>query len=268
MRAEGGSALYFGTVRHARLRPVRHRFSHRIFSLYLDLDEQPALARCLRLLAFNRPGVLAFHERDHGAGDGTPLRRWVERHLERAGLAGAGHRIRLLCFPRLLGFVFNPLSVYYCFDRAERLRAVLYEVNNTFGERHSYLLAAAPDGGATFEQATAKRLHVSPFLGMAATYRFRAAVPGERLHLVIGVEAPEGPVLATSIAGRRRPLSDRSLALALLRAPFLQFRVIGLIHWHALRLWLKGAPLFPRPPAPAAEVSHDVPASADRRAAE
>ena len=137
------SALYLGRVMHKRLRPFRHKFTYRVFSLVLDLDELPYLG--LRWLSYNRFNLLSFHDRDHGPRDGSPLRPWVEDALRRGGLEPDGGPIRLLCFPRVLGYVFNPLSVYFCYSRARRLRAVLYEVKNTFGDQVAYLIPV-PDG--------------------------------------------------------------------------------------------------------------------------
>ena len=135
-----GSSVYFGTVLHQRLRPVRHELSYRVFSLLLDLDEIPALAARLRLFSHNRFNLFSFHDRDHGARRPGPSRLHIEGQLARAGIALDGGAIRLLCFPRVLGYVFNPLSIYFCHHRDGELRAILYEVKNTFGEQHGYLI--------------------------------------------------------------------------------------------------------------------------------
>ncbi len=134
------SCLYVGEVVHQRVRPSRHRLRYRVFSALLDLDELPQLDRRLRLFGHNRLNIFSFLDRDHGDGTGAPLRPWVEHHLERAGIELAGGAIRLLCYPRLFGYVFNPLSVYFCHRADGALAAMIYEVNNTFGERHSYLI--------------------------------------------------------------------------------------------------------------------------------
>jgi len=239
--------LYVGQVMHHRLKPVRHRFVYRVFTLLLDLDRLAETDR-LRLLSVNRPNVMSFHERDHGPRDGTPLRPWVERQLAAHGITLPGGRILLLCLPRVLGYVFNPLSLYYCYDAGGRLAAVLYEVKNTFGEQHAYVLpvdpARAPD--APVRQSCAKDLYVSPFIEMAARYHFRLTPPGERLSVVIQEEVDGGPLLIASMTGRRRPLSDRELALAALRHPLMTHKVIAGIHFEALRLWGKGVALHAR----------------------
>ncbi len=245
------SALYVGAVMHARLRPFRHAFRYRLFTLLLDLDELPGLARRSRLLRFNRRGLLAFHERDHGPRDGSPLRPWIESELAKAGIALEGGAVRLLCLPRILGYAFNPLTLWFCHHRDGRLLAVLYEVRNTFGQGHAYLIPLVPGAaeGETVEQGCDKGFYVSPFIAMAARYRFRLAAPGERLAVTIRQAVPEGPLLVARLTGRRRDLSDAALLRQLLRFPLLTLKVILAIHWQALRLWLKGA-RFHRRPAP------------------
>nr|WP_274380584.1 DUF1365 family protein [Oleomonas cavernae] len=165
------AALYLGRVFHGRWRPVRHAFRYRVFSLLLDLDSLGETARRSRLFSWNRFNVLSFHDRDHGPRDGAPLRPWVEAQLLAAGLGGlAGGPIDILCFPRLWGFVFDPLTVYYCFASDGRLGAIVYEVKNTFGGQHAYAMAVADRNEATIRQHAAKGFYVSPFIAMAADY--------------------------------------------------------------------------------------------------
>jgi len=242
------SSLYLGKVMHHRLEPVRHRFVYRVFSLLLDLDRLSELDRRLRLFSVNRANLVSFLERDHGARDGTPLRPWVDDRLREHGLDPAGGRVLLLCFPRLLGYVFNPLSIYYCYDRSGGLAALLYEVKNRCGEQHAYVLPVAPaeGAGARVRQSCAKRFYVSPFIAMAARYRFRLAPPGERLSVVIQEEVEHRAGFVATLTAQRRPLTDQALLLAVLRLPLMTIKVIAAIHYEALRLWLKGAPLQPR----------------------
>ncbi len=244
------SSLYCGTVVHRRLKPRRHRLAYRVFYLLADLDELPMLARSLRLFSYNRRNLFSFHDRDHGTGDGFPLRSHVERHLVAAGITPDGGAIRLLSLPRILGYMFNPLSVYFCHRRDDTLCALLYEVNNTFGERHSYLIPVDEADGATIRQRCAKRFYVSPFIEMAMTYHFRIVPPGPSIGIAIREEDAAGALLQASFAGRRVALSDAALASAFLRYPLLSLKVIGGIHWEALRLWLKGVPLQARPSPP------------------
>jgi DUF1365 family protein len=202
----------------------------------------------LRLLGIERPGILGFRASDHGARDGSPLEPWALGHFATAGLDGV-RRIELLCFPRLWGFVFNPLSVYFGYDAEDRLMAVLYEVKNTFGGQHTYVLPTDPAlaaSGAWLRHAAAKTFYVSPFIDMAAAYEFTLKPPGERLDLVIRETDRDGLFFTASQTGRALPLDDRNLALCLLRNLAMTLKVIGGIHVEALRLWLKGAPFHPR----------------------
>ncbi len=239
------SALYRGQVMHRRLRPARHALRYRVFWLLLDLDELPALARRLRLFSCARFNLFAFHPRDHGDGSATPLRAQVETLLAQAGIAGGG-AVRLLTMPRLLGFAFNPISVYYCHDAAGTLSAILYEVNNTFGERHAYLLPVRGGPGIVHQRA-AKAFHVSPFLPLRLDYRFRVMPPGERLVLGISAEDEAGPVLTAALAARRHDLSDAALVRAFLAMPLLTAKVVLAIGWEALLLWLKRVPVIAHP---------------------
>ena len=251
------SCLYFGRVMHKRLRPFRHRLDYRVFSLYLDLDELPELSRRLRFFSHNRWNLFGFLDRDHGPRDGAALRPWIEGHLAEAGIDLEGGAVRLLCFPRLLGYVFNPLTIWFCYQRSGRLAAVLYEVRNTFGEKHGYLIPVGParEPGAPILQSCDKGFYVSPFIGMDATYHFRLAEPNQRLAILIRQWAPEGELLIASQSGARRPLDDTTLLRAFFTYPLMTLKVIGAIHWQAVKLWCKGGTLVPRPPAPALPVT-------------
>lgn len=246
------SRIYVGRVMHARLRPFHHRFAYRVFTMLLDLDELPDLDRRMRLLAHNRAGLFSFHDSDHGPRDGSPLRPWIEARLADAGIDLDGGPVRLLCFPRVLGYVFNPLTVWFCHGRDGALRAVLYEVSNTRGERHGYVVSIAGTAGAgsvgAQTHSAEKAFYVSPFIGMDATYRFRLRGPGERLNMLIRQDVAEGPQLVASLSAHERPLNDRTLARLCFSHPVLTQKVTGAIHWEALRLWLKGAKIHPHTP--------------------
>jgi DUF1365 family protein len=260
VQAQDG-CLYLGRVMHARRRPCAHRFVYRVFSFFLDVDRVGELAARLTLFSRNRFNLFSFHEKDHGPRDGSPLRPWVERHLAAHGVALDGGAIRLLCFPRILGYVFNPLSVYFCHGPGGDLRAVLYEVRNTFGQSHSYLVRVPPAAlaalaaGAPLSQSAEKCFHVSPFLGLAADYRFRLRAPDDRLSLAIHEHDAEGEILVATHVGNRAPLSDRALLKAFVSHPLMTLKVVLAIHWQAWKLWRKGAVFHRLPPAPALPVT-------------
>jgi len=234
--------LLAGTVMHRRLRPIEHRFAYRVFFLRLPLTRLEQAA-----IPLNRPGLASFHFRDHGARDGTHPLAWIRGVLAREGIEADGE-VWLHCFPRVLGYVFNPVSFWFCEDRAGRVRAVLAEVNNTFGERHAYLLA-----GDRLEAR--KVFHVSPFFPVAGRYAFRFAARGAHHVARIDYLDDAGPQLLTSLAGRATPLTRASLALALARHPLLTFGVIARIHWQALLLWWKGVPFHRKPAPPLREIT-------------
>lgn len=251
------TALYFGRVIHDRLRPRRHRFSYKVFWVLFDLDELPGLDRSCRLFSFNRLNLFSLLEKDHGPGNGKPLRPWVEEQLAAAGLDISGGPIRLLCNPRILGYVFNPLSIYFCYRPDGRLAAVIYEVNNTFGDRHCYLLPAEPRDGVV-EHGCPKRLFVSPFIDMEAAYRFRLTMRGEALSVTINEHDSGGHLLHTNFSGLRKDFDDRKLISAFVLYPLLTFKIILGIHWEALKLWLKRIRFKPRPAPPPALVSSPI----------
>jgi hypothetical protein len=250
------SAIYFGRVTHARSGAVSHRLAYRVWYLLVDIDELDALDRALPLFASERPGVVSFHRADHGPRDGGALRPWIEGWLAHAGIDIEGGPIRILTMPRIWGYTFNPLSVWYCHHADGSLRAILYEVSNTFGERHSYLVPVdASAGDGPISRSFAKELFVSPFIGMDAMYRFRTWVPQERARIVVHESTGEGHLLTATLTAHRAPLSTRTLMRGLLAYPLLTLKVIGGIHWEAFRLWRKGAPYRRRGAPPTHEVT-------------
>ena len=257
------SCLYVGEVVHRRAQPF-HRLRYRVFSLLVDLDELPALDRRLRWFSHNRFNLLSFRDRDHGRCDGTPPRAWVDAALAANGIEPGG-RIALLCFPRLFGYVFNPLSIFFCHAPSGALRAILYEVRNTFGDKHGYLIEvpAGHAADAPIAQTCAKAFHVSPFLPVAGAYHFRLTPPGARLAIQIRHLLDGREVLLASQRARREALTDARILAAVIRHPLMTVKVIAGIHWEALRLWLKRARYHRRPAPPASDVTFIPAAAAD-----
>lgn len=250
------SALYPGHVTHARMRPKVHRLSYRIYSLLLDLDELDELDRRLRWFSVDRFNLFSFHRSDRGDGTGHDVKGQVERAMRKAGVEPDGGPIRLLTMPRLLGWAFNPLSTYFCYRRNGDLAAILWEVDNTFGERHAYMIPAAPPGpGGEIVQHCDKEFHVSPFMDMDQRYVFRVSPPSETLSIRIDTSDAGGPMLTARHIARKQELTDRSLLCAFFTIPFLTLRVVGGIHWEALKIWLKGVRLRKRPAPPQHSVS-------------
>lgn len=258
------AVLYRGTVMHARLKPLGHRFAYRVANLLVDLDRLAEADRASVLFSVGRFNLFSFHERDHGPRDGAPLRAHVDRLLADGGVERPA-RVLLLCYPRVLGYVFNPLSTYFAYDAADRLTGVIYEVSNTFGESHSYVAAveAGQLGPAGLRQTRAKRFFVSPFMPMEQRYHFRILPPGRSLRLRILEADREGPTLSATFSGEAAPLATATLARVFAAMPFHTLKVVAGIHWEAAKLWMKGAPYFTRgrPPEPysTADVQHAAP---------
>jgi DUF1365 family protein len=241
------SGLYAGLVSHRRLRPRAHKLAYRIFMLLIDLDELDQLSR-LRALGIGRFALLGFDPKRHGDGSDRPLKAQVEALLAGAGIAHGGP-VRMLAMPKVLGHAFNPLTVYFCHDAKGGLSAILYEVNNTFGERHSYLIPA-PDA-ALIRQNCDKAFYVSPFMDMDLAYAFRVLRPDEKVLVAVDVSDAQGLVLTTSFAGERQDLTDRNLIRAWLTHPWMTLGSLAAIHWEALFIWLKGEKVRVRPQLPA-----------------
>ncbi|AUG51527.1 DUF1365 domain-containing protein [Thalassospira marina] len=253
------SALYQGVVTHHRLRPRQHRLRYRVVSFLFDLDEIGQLHRKLRFFSHNRFNLFSFHDRDFGRGDGKGLRAQIMEMLQQNGLADCGARIEILCYPRILGFVFNPLSVYFCYRENGELGAILHDVSNTFGDRHGYLIPvtdACHDAKGVVHQTCAKQFHVSPFIGMKADYRFRICPPGDRVAIAIAESDDEGVFLNAAFAGNHTVLTDRTLLSAFLRYPLMTLKVIAGIHWEAVHLWRKGFAFHRRPTPPEHRITY------------
>lgn len=244
------SAIYTGEVRHARTRPRTHRLRYRVFMLLLDLDELETLEQRLRWFSLRRFNLFGFDPRDHGDGSATPLRLQVEARLDAQDLSIDGGAVRLLCLPRVLGYVFNPISLYFCYRPDGLLRAIVYEVSSTFGERHSYVISAGAASGGPIRQRAKKRLHVSPFLDMDLTYAFRVTPPDDGVSVLIDTLDRDGVILHASFNGERRLLTDSQLLKLFVTHPLLTLKVMAGIHWEALKLIFAGLRMRPGRPAP------------------
>jgi DUF1365 family protein len=247
--------IVLGQVMHRRLRPAAHRFAYRVFFLRLPLTR---LERCANaLFSIERANLFSLRFRDYGPRDGSHPLAWIRTLLASQGLECADGEVWLQTFPRVLGYVFNPVSFWFCEDRAGRTRAILAEVSNTFGERHCYLLSH-PDRRAIADGdqfSARKTLHVSPFFTLAGEYRFRFRNAGRLRMARVDYADERGPLLLTSVAGSARELGAARLARVFFSHPLMTFGVIARIHWQAARLWLKRTPTFPKPAPPAQELS-------------
>ena len=248
--------LYTARVMHRRLVAPFYRFVYRVFYLLLDIDRIDEAAAGLRLFSHNRFNLLSFHDRDHGEHTHGALRTWTEQILHAANIDLAGGRIRLLCMPRLFGYAFNPISLWYCEHADGSLRAVITEVRNTFGEKHCYLLASKGEPMPYMQPyETEKCFHVSPFFDLVGRYRFTLSEPTEKLRVLIH-ETREGlPILDATLAAERRALSDSNILKQVLMLPLMTFKVVVGIHWEALKIWLRGARFHGKPAAPKFDVT-------------
>ncbi|OHX11243.1 DUF1365 domain-containing protein [Chromobacterium sphagni] len=253
------SAAYLltGHVMHRRLRPAANRFVYPVFCLRLKVSALETMRGLWFGVDCWRP--LSLRTRDYGPRDGSALLPWIRARLAEAGLPADGE-VWLQTFPRVFGYAFNPVSFWFCHDAAGRLIAVLAEVNNTFGEHHSYLLSPAHgrEITAASQLSCRKLLHVSPFCRVEGHYRFRFHQSGDLALARIDYHDGAGAVLHTALSGRLQALTPKTAATALLRQPLLTLGVIARIHWQALKLWLKRVPFFRKPHPPAAELSRGL----------
>ncbi len=243
------SAIYFGKVRHRRFRPVAHDFYYGVFMAFIDIDRIKELTGISRLLSYNRFNWASYHESDHFGDPGLTLRERLERDAEAHGLSFPDGQVFLLTHLRYLGYNFNPVSFFYCYDAQQRLQLVLAEVNSTFGESHNYWLSPEhelPSINAK-RYRRAKALHVSPFMSMKLDYTFTLTAPDKRLVVHMDTIENGKPFFDATLNLERRPWSARSLHSALIVHPWMTAKVISAIHWEALRLYLKKVPVFPHP---------------------
>lgn len=249
------NGLYIGKIYHGRHQPFEHKFTYKVFGLLADIDELPALSERLKYFSFNRWNMLSIHNKDHARRDGSAIRPWIEEAAREKNIDLAGGKIYMLAFPRLWGFVFNPIALFYCYDRAGNLAAVLHQVKNTFGDQHGYLLPVTEMKGKMIAQECDKEMYVSPFIQMDCRYKFRFREPDEKLDFAIHQYQPDGKILTATWTGDFTPLTDNAIKKAVLTHPLMTLKVITAIHWEALRIWLKGAKFLRRPAPPEQDVS-------------
>ena len=259
---DAGPELCVGRVFHKRFRPTEHQFSYSVFFLRLPLSRLDRLGN--RWLSKDRFNLLSFATRDYGPRDGSSLDVWIRDLLTREGIGNADGEIVLQTFPRLLGYVFNPISVWYCYDRAGALRAALAEVSNTFGEHHNYLVAHAdrrPIAAGDW-LSSRKVFHVSPFCEVKDHYQFRFEQLAGRAFAQIDyydssdtVSIDPGKLIVTTMHGTVEALTSRAALRAFASHPLMTFGVVARIHWHALKLWLKRVPFFTKPEPPSLETT-------------
>lgn len=259
-------AFYRGRVFHRRLISPKHQFAYRVFNVCLDIDHVAQLSERLSLFSYNRFNLFSFYDADHlltgSKNNAQPggLRRWIESGLREHGIDLQGGRIRLFCYPRILGFVFNPMSVWYCEDNQGALVAILCEVRNTFGERHCYLLRNANGGALDLTKAHhhAKRFHVSPFFPVSGDYEFRFSEPSQQLDVsIVWLDQGERAMIATQRMSQL-PISDRVLLKTFFVLPLMTIKVVAAIHWQAVKIWVRGARFHKKPKPPQKEISSDV----------
>ena len=231
------SSIYYGDVVHRRLRPKPHRLRYKVFSLLLDLDDLENLTAKSKLLSYNRRTFYSIHDKDHGYGKN--INEWIRHELEEANLSDCSNKILMLCYPRILGYVFNPLSVFYVYDKNSDLISILYEVKNTFGEQHVYVFKTKKDQNL-IQHVCKKKFHVSPFIDMNCIYFFRLLKPGNKISLIIDLNDPVGKVLYASQDGIKSELNNGNLLKSYLKHPLMTFKIIIAIHYEAFKLWTKG----------------------------
>ena len=239
------SCIYNGKVIHKRFKPKQHFFKYKVFSLFLDLDEITNIDKEISFFSYNKFNLISFHDRDHGERNSTSLREWVIKNLKNINIEEKNIKIKILCYPRILGYVFNPLSIFFVYNSNSSLLAILYEVKNTFGEQHTYVFKTDLET-KNIKNNCIKKFYVSPFMDLESTYNFKIANPGESLSVLINQMDKDGKLLFASQDGIRSKLNTKNLIFSYLKHPLMTFKVISAIHFEALRLWLKGIKLVPK----------------------
>jgi uncharacterized protein len=233
------SSIYTGTVIHKRFKPKIHSFNYKVFSLFIDLEELDLMHKELKLFSYGKFNIISFFNNDHGPRDGSSLKNWVLQNLKKNNIETEGVQIKLLCYPRILGYVFNPLSVFYVYDKNSELISILYEVKNTFGEQHVYVFKTKKNQNL-IQHVCKKKFHVSPFIEMDCVYFFRLLKPSNKISVIIDLNDQEGKILYASQNGIKSDLNNKNLIKSYLKHPLMSFKIIFAIHFEAFKLWTKG----------------------------
>lgn len=251
MTFKSAASLYFGKVTHTRIKPKMHRFNYNIFSLVIDLDRYPDANNTSIMFGVNSRALISFHEKDHGPRDGSSLRDYIDKLLFDGGIEQPA-KVLLWCNPRVFGYTFNPLSIYFCYDAKDEVCALVYQVNNTFGETHSYVAKVSDNQTKTsaIKNSAQKRFYVSPFLDMDLRYDFRIQPPYNDLKVHILEHDETGPILSATFSGKYKALNSKNLVLGMLKTFGLTWKITAGIHFEALILWFKGVKLTKRPAPP------------------
>jgi DUF1365 family protein len=232
------SCIYNGIVKHRRFKPIEHSLNYRTFSILLDLDEIENLAKSISIFSLNKFNIFSFYNRDHGARDGSSLKDWVKKNLKKFNISNDITTIKLLCYPRVFGYVFNPLSIFYCYEKND-LKAIFYEVKNTFNEQHTYIFKIK--NNEKIEQKCKKRFYVSPFMDMETYYNFKLINPKEKLSIFIRQTDEDETVLTATQTGDKKEFSFKQLLINFFKYPLMTIKIISSIHYEAFFLWKKGA---------------------------
>ena len=232
------SSIYNGTVIHKRFKPKVHFFKYKVFSLFIDLSELNILEKKISFFSHNSFNLISFFDKDHGERDGSSLINWVNKNLKENNIFFEDIKIRLLCYPRILGYVFNPLSVFYVYDKKDNLISILYEVKNTFGEQHTYIFKVKSND--ILQHSCSKKFHVSPFIEMNCNYYFKTLKPGEKISVIIDQYQSNEKLLYASQDGKRVNFTSAELIKSYLKHPLMTFKIILAIHFEAFKLWTKG----------------------------
>ena len=233
------SCIYNGSVIHKRFKPKEHFFKYSVFSLFIDLAELKEIEKKINFFSYNKFNLISFFDIDHGPRDGSSLEDWVKQNLKIIGILKKSVKIRLLCYPRIFGYVFNPLSIFFIYDENDHLISILYEVKNTFGEQHTYVFKTEK-GRNLIENTCNKKFHVSPFIEMKCEYFFKILIPESKLSVIINQNDDTGKLLYASQDGIKKKLNNKNLIISYITHPLMTFKIIGAIHYEALKLWLKG----------------------------